>query len=199
VVVRSSEDINSLADLRGKRVAVGRAGSGTLLTSEALLASAGLSFDDIDPEYIGQGEALDALKNGVIDAAPISGGIPISALTEALTTAGDELAIYSMTPEEQQAFIETSGWKVSDTLPAGTYPGQDEPITTTAHMALLMVPADFPEDLGRDILDLIYNRIDELRAAHGVYKSVSEEAAKSAIDQLTVPLAAGTKAYFGME
>ena len=196
LVVTTNSGIDSLEDFKGHRIAVGRAGSGTLLTSEALLQSAGMTLDDIQPDYIGQGEALDALKNGMIDGAPISGGTPVGALTEALTVAGDRLKILQMTPEQQESFVETTGWKVPDTIPAGVYPGQDEPIRTTAHLAMLMVPKDFSNDLAAQILDLIYDHIDELRGAHAVYNSVSREGSSQVAKRVDLPMIEAAQEFF---
>lgn len=199
-VVNRDSGIDTAEDFADKRIAVGRAGSGTIVTSEAFLEAFDMTIDDIEPDYIGQSEALTALQNGVIDGAPISGGTPLSAVSEAMTTAGDSLEIYSMSPEEQEAFVTSSGWKVSHTIPAGTYEGQDEDVNTTAHLALLMVPSDFPEDLAEDIVSLMFEEVETLRSAHGVFGTFDRDSSIEALEQLSdMPVNAGARQYFGLD
>ena len=199
-VVSRDSGIETVDDFAGKRIAVGRAGSGTVVTSEAFLEAFDMTFDDIVPDYIGQAEALTALQNGLIDGAPISGGTPLSAVAEAMTTAGDRLEIYNMSAEEQEAFVTSSGWKVSHTIPAGTYEGQDEDVHTTAHLALLMVPSDFPEDLAENIVSLMFDEVETLRSAHGVFGTFDRESSIEALQQLSdMPVNAGARRYFGLD
>ena len=76
------KNINSLLDIKGKRFVVGRAGSGALTVSEAVLAAIGLSFDDFRPEYLGQQEGLNALRNGVVDVVLAMGGYPVPSISD---------------------------------------------------------------------------------------------------------------------
>ncbi|MBZ8135404.1 TAXI family TRAP transporter solute-binding subunit [Afifella sp. IM 167] len=197
ILVANGSGINSLADLKGKRLAAGRPGSGTLLSTQAVLASVGLTLDDVNVEYLGQSEAVGALQNGIIDATLVSAGIPATSVTEAVTVSGDKFHIYNMSDEERQKVLENISWKIPFTVPAGTYPGQDEAIETTAHMALLMVPTDFPDDLATDILKAFYGNLDELAGMHSIYKSVSLEKNGKAFSQLKVQAHPAAKAFFG--
>lgn len=199
ILVSNDSGIESLADLKGKRLAAGRPGSGTLLSTQAVLKSVGLTLDDVSVEYLGQAEALGALQNGVIDATLVSAGIPATSVTEAVTVAGDKFSIYDMTEEERARVLENIEWKIPFTIPAGTYPGQDEAIETTAHMALLMVPTDFPDALATDVLAAFYGNLDELAGMHSIFKSVSREKNGTAFTQLKVPSHPAAKAFFGAD
>ena len=83
VVVPATSSVQSIADLKGKRVAVGPEGSGVRLISERLLAAAGLDIDkDIDPRDDTIGTSPGALRDGRIDAFIWSGGLPTRGLTD---------------------------------------------------------------------------------------------------------------------
>jgi len=62
-------DINSVADLKGKRVAVGPAGGGTIPFMGQVLGLYGLSIDDITPSFLSYGDGFSQLADGNVDAA----------------------------------------------------------------------------------------------------------------------------------
>lgn len=199
ILVADDSGIESLADLKGKRIAAGRPGSGTLLSTQAVLASQGLTLDDINVEYLGQSEAIAALQNGIIDATLISAGIPATSVTEAVTVAGDKFHVYSMTEEEREQVLENITWKIPFTVPAGTYPGQDEDIETTAHMALLMVRDDFPAASAKTILETMYGNLDDLRGMHAIYNSVTPEGNAKAFAALKVKKLPAAEEFFSAQ
>ena len=92
VVVRKGAGIKSVADLKGKRVALDEPGSGTLVNARAILAAYGLKETDIKPEYIKPNQAGDKLKDGSLDAFFFTGGAPAGAIAE-LASAGSGIDI----------------------------------------------------------------------------------------------------------
>ncbi|MZD06259.1 TAXI family TRAP transporter solute-binding subunit, partial [Streptomyces sp. SID5785] len=77
LVVPRSSDVDSVADLRGKRVAVGGRASGVRLVADRILRAAGLDIDkDVDAVGIGIDTMPTALEAGQIDAFFWSGGLP---------------------------------------------------------------------------------------------------------------------------
>lgn len=197
ILVAKDSGIETLADLKGKRIAAGRPGSGTLLSTEAVLKSVGLTLDDVQVEYLGQSEAIGALQNGVIDATLVSAGIPATSVTEAVTVSGDDFSIYNMSKDEQAKVLENIDWKIPFTIPAGTYPNQSEDIHTTAHMALLMVPTSFPDDRATEILETFYGNLDTLAGMHSIFKSVSKDKNTEAFGNLKVAKHPAATAFFG--
>lgn len=196
ILVAKSAEIETLVDLKGKRIAAGRPGSGTLLSTQAILASVGLTLDDIQVEYLGQTEAIAALQNGIIDATLVSAGIPATSVTEAITVAGDKFDIYRLSEDEQAEVLKNITWKIPFTVPGGTYPGQDEDYLATAHMALLMVPSDFPESTATAILEAMYGNLEELGGMHAIYNRVTLEGNAKAFGQLDVKKLPAASAFF---
>jgi len=196
IVVRADAGIASLADAKGKKWAIGAPGSGTLLSNEAVLSGGGLMLDDVEGEHIGQTEALAALQNGIIDGADVVSGVPYSQLNQTLLSAGGRLTVYSMTPDEQKAVVENSGWKAPAEIPANTYRDQPKPILTVSHMALVMVPADMPEDVAYDILKLMNEHVADLRKAHGAFNTFDLVKAPEQLKALKLPVHPGAKRFF---
>jgi uncharacterized protein len=199
VVVRKAADIKSLADIRGKRWALGPPGSGTMLSNQSILGAYGITKDDVKAEYISQSDTVNALKNNMIDGGSVLSGLPFAAVNEALMTAGKRLKLYSMTADEQQKVYKSSGWKVPITIPAGTYPGQDMDVQTVSHLSLIMTTTDLPDELGYKIAKTMFENRDRLVKAHKGFKSLVAETAKKQLMALPLEIHPGTKRYLGIK
>ena len=68
LVTTANTGIKSVNDLKGKRVGVGAANSGVEINARMILAAYGITYDDITPDYLAYGEAIDNMKNGQCDA-----------------------------------------------------------------------------------------------------------------------------------
>ncbi len=122
VVVRRDAGIRSVADLKGKRVALDEPGSGTLINARAILAAYGVKESDIKPEYIKPNQAGDKLKDGSLDAFFFTGGAPAGAISE-LASSGSGIDILPIDGKEADALRASSRFFAADTIPASTYKG----------------------------------------------------------------------------
>ena len=122
VVVRKGAGIKSVADLKGKRVALDEPGSGTLINARAILAAYGLKESDIKPEYIKPNQAGDKMKDGSLDAFFFTGGAPAGAIAE-LASAGGGIDLLSIEGKEADALRAASGFFAPDVIAAETYKG----------------------------------------------------------------------------
>src|SRR6266436_1106155 len=82
LVVQAESPIHSLADLKGKRVSLGEAGSGTAADATVLLAAAGFGEKSLTRRYLRPGPAAEQLKEGSLDAMFLVGGYPVPAIRE---------------------------------------------------------------------------------------------------------------------
>ncbi len=122
VVVKKGSGIKSVADLKGKRVALDEPGSGTLVNARAILAAYGLKESDIKPEYIKPNQAGDKLKDGSLDAFFFTGGAPAGAIAE-LASAGTGIDILAIDGAAADALKKASPFFSDDSIPADTYKG----------------------------------------------------------------------------
>jgi TRAP transporter TAXI family solute receptor len=120
VVVKRGLGIKTIADLKGRRVALDEAGSGTLISARQALAAYGLTDADITPEYIKPNQAGDKLRAGALDAFFFTGGAPSKAITDLLDIGIDLLPIDG---PQAQHMLRASPFFAADTIAADTYPG----------------------------------------------------------------------------
>lgn len=191
VVVRADSGINTIYDLRGKRVAVGAAGSGTAVEAEIILKGAGI-WEQITPQYLDFRQAAEALKLGQVDAAFVVAGIPTAAVMELAAVTPVSLVEI---PGELLSKLRQEGYLffVSATVPLGTYPGLDRDVRTVAVMAMLAVSSDVPEDVVYTILKIMFDHIGELREAHARAKDITLE---NALNGVPIMLHPGASRYF---
>ncbi len=120
IVVKKGLGIKTVADLKGKRVALDEAGSGTLISARQVLSAFGLSEADLKPEYIKPNQAGDKLKAGALDALFFTGGAPAKAITDLLSTGIDLLPIDGAQAQRMRSL---SPFLTADTINADSYPG----------------------------------------------------------------------------
>ncbi|WP_027431744.1 TAXI family TRAP transporter solute-binding subunit [Lachnospira multipara] len=190
-IITMDDSITSVEDLKGKRVSIGQAGSGVYFNAIDILSAAGIDIDDIKPQYQSFEDSKEALKDGRIDAAFIVSGTPTTAITELATTNGVNLI--SIDEELQEKILSDYSYYKAYTIPAGTYPDQDEDIQTVAVEATLIVSADVDEETVYNLTAAIFDHVEEIKLENSKGGELTLE---SATDITTVPYHAGAAKYF---
>ena len=191
IAASKSSGIASVADLRGKRVSVGDAGSGVEFNAKQILEGYGLTFDDIKKNNLSFKESAEGLQNGTLDACFITAGVPNSALQELAFTAG--LVLIPVTGVEADAICNKYSFYTKTTIPAGTYKGTDVDTEALAIKATLAVSASLDENIVYEMTKALFENLDELGTAHAKGKEVS---AQSAVTGISVPFHPGAAKYF---
>lgn len=150
LVVRAESEYTSVDKLVGKRIAVGGIGSGTAATAQRYFTSLGL-WDRIKPEFIGYQDAISALAHGYVDAIWVFAGLPNAAVVQAARSYPIRL-VNLAEMAEQSGFLAQYPFFSRVTIPAGIYPGVDEPIETFADTAVWVAGAHVETDLVRKLL-----------------------------------------------
>jgi TRAP transporter TAXI family solute receptor len=167
VVTTDDSGINSVADLRDKRVSTGAPGSGTEVIANRILMAAGLDPEnDIEREQLGAAESADAVKDGQIDAFFWSGGLPTGAITDLGATPNVGLKLLPSSEFVEQLTTDYGAFYGVATIPAATYTGQDEAVDVIVVPNLLVVHQDMDEQLAYDIVRTIFEQRDQLIMAH---------------------------------
>jgi TRAP transporter TAXI family solute receptor len=120
VVVKKGSGIKSIAELKGKRVALDEPGSGTLVNARLVLAAYGLKETDIKPEYIKPNQASDKMKDGALDAFFFVGGAPAGAIAE-LASSGAGIELLPIAGAQADTLRRGSPFFANDSVPAATY------------------------------------------------------------------------------
>jgi uncharacterized protein len=145
IMVKADSDVNSVSDLKGKKVGVGAAGSGNAIGTEEILGIYNMSFDDIEPLYLSFAEQVDAFKSGQIDAMFIMAGTPTSAIVDIETT--EKIKFLGIEDQKLDEVDQIPGM-YSTTLPKGTYKtNQNEDINGVGTNTQLVVRSDMDDEL----------------------------------------------------
>ena len=169
VLVRKDADVRRLRDLAGKKVYVGRDGSGMVPVAVEILNTIGVEVTETTRAGTtgdGFGEASRKLQQAILDAAFVFGGMPTEAVSTAMESGCCELLDLEAemhTLKEIESFEDT----YSDaTIPAFFYANQDDPIRTISTTAHLISRADLPDALAAQVVDALYDNIRDLLRAH---------------------------------
>ena len=189
VVTVDGTGINSMADLKGKRVSVGAPKSGTELNSRAILAAAGMTYKDLGKvEYLPFAESVDLMKNRQLGATLQSAGLGVASLKDLSSSAS--ITVVSV-PKET---IDKIGPPfISAIIPANTYTGQDKDVPTAAVVNYLVTSSAVSDDLAYQMTKLIFESLPELQNAHAAGKEIKLEAAATGSP---VPLHPGAIRYY---
>ncbi|MEU0548906.1 TAXI family TRAP transporter solute-binding subunit [Micromonospora sp. NPDC005979] len=189
LVTTDGGPVRTVGDLRGRRVSVGAAGSGTEITATRLLEVARLGGDAVRRERLGLDDSVTALRSGRIDAFFFSGGLPVRGIEELAGRSATRIVDLGEWTEPLRARY--GQVYVSRDIPRSVY-GMN-PVTTVADPNYLIVRADLPEPLVRDVTRLLMERRAELGAAHPAAGRMSP---RSAIATAPLPLHPGAAAWY---
>ncbi len=166
--------IESLADLRGKRVSVGAPGSGTEVSAQTILNAVGISYDDFQVERLSANETADALRDGTIDAGFWSGGVPTGAVLSLAETR--QIKLVPVSDDEFAAISAADPTLIRYVYAAGAYRGIAEtPSVGTPN--LIVVSSEMDEELAYQFTKNLFEHIDVVRAIHPSANETNPEAA----------------------
>ncbi len=191
IVVRADAKIRTVEDLAGRAVDVGPEDSGTRINATQLLAAAGVALEDLGRiQGKHPGAALDDLARGRVDAVLVTGVYPFPEI--AAHVAADDLRLVPLSEAQVDQLWQDAPFLLPLTIPAHTYPGQDEPVRTVGVTALLVARDDLPESQVQRIMETLLQRGDELaRHTLGAY-FISRETADRGV---SIPIHPAAKAY----
>ncbi|MCI2418185.1 TAXI family TRAP transporter solute-binding subunit [Saccharopolyspora sp. K220] len=193
VVVRADSGINSVADMRGKRISTGSPKSGTEVIANRVLSAAGLNPDtDIQAQRLALGKAVDGMKSGTVDGLFWSGGLPTPEITDLTTSLGGAVKFIDITPQ-LPGLKQISEVYETSTIPAATYKLPAD-VPTVVVPNLLVVRDDFPANNACAITKLLFDKRADLEQVHPSAKEITKE---NAVKTDPVPLHPGAQQALG--
>jgi TRAP transporter TAXI family solute receptor len=187
VVVAASSPIRDIAELRGRRVSVGTAASGTRYDAVAVLEAHGVNLADLaEARADTLDEAIARLRRGQVDALFVTAAAPAPPLQQLATGTGFRLL--PITGAALDMLLATRPGLTSIVLPANTYPGQTHPAATVASAALFVTTVDAPDTEVMRVTDLVYNRMPKRGGTSAALITVSPE---NELRGVTIPLHPG--------
>lgn len=192
LVTRADTGINSVADLKGKRVNIGNPGSGQRGNAEDVLRLYGIDKDnDIKAQGLQQQEASRALIDKKIDAFFYTVGNPSAAIEEPANST--QIKIIPINDAAIYGFVDERPYYVMTTIPAGTYKGVDVDVETYAVTATVVTSANASEEMVYDTVKTVFDNLDELKGTHAAFRVLTP---KSMLKGLSAPIHAGAMKYY---
>ena len=190
-IVTTDSSIQTVADLAGKTVSVGDAGSGVEFNAKQILAAYDLSFDDIKVVNASFGDSADSLKDGKIDAAFVVAGAPTTAVVD-LSTVKD-ISLVQLDDEHIEKLQQDYDFYTKTVIPEGTYTGVGD-ATTVSVRATLIASVDTDEEVIYELLKAMFDNQEALIAGHAKFEFLNLE---DAVKGISVPFHAGAVKYYG--
>ncbi|HOT58490.1 MAG TPA: TAXI family TRAP transporter solute-binding subunit [Spirochaetia bacterium] len=191
LIALASSGIKSVADLKGKRVAVGAAGSGVEANARQIMEAAGITYKDISVQYLSFSEAANNLKDGNIDAAFLTAGFPTAAVSD--VAASKDIVIINLDPDIIGKLTSLYPFYTRITIPAGTYPKQTADVQTVAVKAMLAATSNLPASTVENLLKVMYENQDALIAAHKQGNYITKA---TGLEGMPLPLHKGAEQFF---
>ncbi len=192
VVSRKDSNIKSIADLKGKKVAIGPVGSGTAENAKQILEAWGLKVEDLaKAEQLTASQSADYIKDGRLDAAFFTVAVGAAVIMD--TSFIVDTAIVPIEGPKVDELIAKYPFYAKQIVPGGTYKGNDNDVNTVSVMAMLSARADLEEDIVYAIVNAMYSDLEQLRKAHDKFKSIKME---DGLVGMSIPLHPGAEKYF---
>jgi len=175
LVVKDASGINTVTDLKGKRVSMGTAGSGTEVIANRTLEAYGLDpAKDIFRERLGAQDSANALRDGKIDAFFFSGGLPVPAVLDISTST--KIKLLDLTDSIKKMADKYGPFYFTYKVPKTTYNTAAD-VTVSGVANLLVVPSSFDPALAQAILATMFDNKDDLVKVHVAAKDLALETA----------------------
>jgi TRAP transporter TAXI family solute receptor len=194
LVAAEGSGIESITDLRGKRVNLGNPGSGQLQNSKDVLAAVGISEDEISAEYVKAVEAPGLLQDERIDAFFYTVGHPNGNIKEA-TSGRIKVRIVSIEGPEIDRMIEDRPYYATSTIPREFYPNalNQNDIVSVGVKATFVTSSTVSEHVVYAVTKEVFENLEEFKELHPAYQVLTRE---NMIRGLTAPIHAGAMKYY---
>ena len=193
VMVRADAGINSVMDMKGKRVNIGNPGSGTRVLANVLMGAAGVTPDDFslaaEPK---SSEQSAALCDGKIDAAIWAAGLPNGSSMEATSTC--DIKILDLTTSGTDTVLAENPAYAAATIPGGLYPGNDGDIASWGPKATFVTDASTPDEVVYQLVKAVFENHDDFKKLHPAFGNLTEE--QMVTEGLSAPLHPGAEKYY---
>ena len=195
VVTIEGTGINSMKDLKGKRVSTGSGGSATEVMAFRVIEAAGLDKDkDMRRERLGVAESVDAIKDRKIDAFFWVGGLPTAAVTDLANTPGVKIKMIDHADVVAAMNKKYGNLYVKDTITKDVYRGMDKDNQIATVNNLLVANENMDAKTAYSIVKAVFDHKDDLVRTHKEAENIKLENQKK--DASPVPWHPGAVKYF---
>lgn len=196
-VALKDSGITQLEDVKGKNVAVGPVGSGTVVLTEAVFTEAGLTFDDIRASFDAFGDAASNMKDGHLEAAFNVLSVPAAAIEDIMMSR--DINVIEINDDLFAKIKAKYPFFSQYIIPAGTY-GNEEDVKTVNCQAALYCQPNLSEDMVYEITKVWAEKTADVAKAHAAAQWLTDEITagnlQAMLDGITTPLHPGAYKYY---
>ena len=192
VIVNPASGIRSIADLRGRNVSVGDAGSGVEFNARQILEAHGITFNDISRQNLSFAASADALRDGRIDAFFATAGAPTPAIVD--LALNRDILVLEVSEASATELIRNYPFYSRHPIPAGTYRGQSAQIMTVAVKATLIVHSRLSDETVYNLTKALFENRAAIAIGHARGGDISASYAVEGIGN--VPFHPGAARYY---
>jgi len=170
-IARADSALRSVADLRGRQLAVGAERSGMAQHARVILGALDMSFDDCVPAYLDFAAGADALARGEIDAqlqCPIPNAV-MTALAERV-----DVRVLPYPPGDLDKVLGAVPFYRRVIMRKGAIRGLAADLAQVAVVNVLVTHARTDAELVRDVTSTIFTARDELPQLNALFAGLAE-------------------------
>ncbi len=193
IAARKSTGIKSIADLKGKKVAIGTPGSMTMLENQNLiLKSCGLVADkDYKAEYIRFPDAVQKMIDGHIDACSYFMGVKVPGFVQMADSVA--LNFLPLPSEAQKKILAQDPAYFIGSLPAGTYRGQSNAVPVAGMAYVLLCSPALTDEFMYKATKAVFENLDFIISASANFKQTQ---LANVYQGMPIPIHPGAARYF---
>ena len=191
IIANPASGVRTIADLRGRNVSVGDAGSGVEFNAKQILEIYGMSFTDINKQNLSFAASADALRDNKIDAFFATSGVPIPAVVDLATT--KDIILLEIDDAHAAMLMQKYPFYTRFPIPAGSYRGQTRVCPNLAVMACFIVSPKLKDDTVYQLTKQLFESKAQIISAHAKGEFLDPF---YAVEGMTVPFHPGAAKYY---
>ncbi|OHV07686.1 TAXI family TRAP transporter solute-binding subunit [Kushneria phosphatilytica] len=194
VVATANSNIHSISDLAGKRVGVGKVGSGVEQSAQKVLEAAGMSYDDLARvSHTGYADSVTEMGNGNLDAAFFTSGVPNSSITGLMQN--NDVVFVPVSGDTADKLLKAYPYYQHYEIPAHTAQSYDLPqaVQTVAIRNMMIVPSSMRDDVARELAKRTYDYLGTDKVSVGALKRFDRNTMGT---DLVAPLQPGARDFY---
>lgn len=165
VALPKDSTVNTLSDLKGRKISLQVKGSGGYVITNMNLTAAGMRDEDIDAQYLSAEASIDAIMDKQIEGFSMHGGAPMAGFLE-LAQSPVGLKLLSLSDDEVKRIIEKVPYYSKQIISKDTYPGLEKNVVTVGGVSVFVADASLDEEAAYRIVKALSEHKDDLVRAY---------------------------------
>ncbi|GGK27813.1 TAXI family TRAP transporter solute-binding subunit [Salinarimonas ramus] len=192
IVTLADSGIESVGDLAGKALATQPRGNTAEDITRGLLEAAGLTYDDMSQmHFVSYSDGVSLMKDGNAAAMTLGTTVPASAIMD--LASGSDIKMLSLDEALMNEMQSRNPGYQKLTIPAGSYPGQDEDVQVIGYATHVVARCDLDEEIVHGMLAGMVENLGDLQAIAGAMKGLTPE---QMAQDVGVPMHEGAKRFY---